>query len=175
MPLGLATRVSHPADELTAALQELAAGATLVVEAAPVQAVEVDVVDDRAAPRTDEAPSLASAAGATRARRWPAPSSGWPRARTPAPLREATVPGRRAEVTVDLAAEAAGEPTTTPADPARARRAAPPRQRARWSRTPRRGATGTGTTGVHPLARGGAHASSPWSSTTTRPSRRPTP
>ena len=99
MPLGLSTRTSHPDDELTAALQDLAAGSTLVVEPLPV--LETD--EPRTASRDRRVP--------VRRRFWRDPrpviaetidrvaASG-----TPAPLREAT-PGRRAEVTVPLAAE----------------------------------------------------------------------
>ncbi len=110
VPLGLSTRTSHPDDELTAALQDLAAGSTLVVEPLPV--LETDAAPETDEPETDEVP--------VRRRFWRDPrpviaetidrvaASG-----TPAPLREAT-PGRRAEVTVPLAAEAPVADDTQP-------------------------------------------------------------
>jgi hypothetical protein len=108
VPLGLATRVTHRPDELTAALQELAGGRALVVEALPVELLstpeatdDVEMAEDEPAERTpgrwrrlvhDPRPALAGTIEHLAA------------SSTPAPLRE-TVAGRRVEVTVDLAGE----------------------------------------------------------------------
>ena len=112
VPLGLSTRSSHPDDELTAALQDLAAGSTLVVEPLPVLDINDDAPDTAADVATDDVP--------VRRRLWRDPrpviaetidrvaASG-----TPAPLREATR-GRRAEVTVPLAAETPAPDDTQP-------------------------------------------------------------
>ena len=163
VPLGLSTRTSHPDDELTAALQDLAAGSTLVVEPLPV--LETDET-----PGTDEVP--------VRRRFWRDPrpviaetidrvaASG-----TPAPLREAS-PGRRAEVTVPLAAEAPVADDTQPirleaGELRRPGSVSLVEDTQAWE-------TGTGTTACtrSPAA---VPASSPSSSTTSRPSRRRTP
>ncbi|GAA2113283.1 helix-turn-helix transcriptional regulator [Nocardioides bigeumensis] len=125
VPLGLATRVSHHPDELTAALQELAGGRALVVEALPAELL-VDVDSDDSDGTDDTVGTVDSdtvgdtdhhdagpAEGAERpAGRWrrlvhdPRPALAGTieqlaASSTPAPLRE-TVSGRRAEVTVDL-------------------------------------------------------------------------
>jgi len=115
VPLGLSTRTSHRDDELTAALQDLAAGSTLVVEPLPV--LETDAAPETDEPETDE-PETDEVPVRRRFWRDPRPviaetidrvaASG-----TPAPLREAT-PGRRAEVTVPLAAEAPVADDTQP-------------------------------------------------------------
>ena len=66
MPLGLSTRTSHPDDELTAALQDLAAGSTLVVEPLPVLETDDGTRDRRARAPTRSPSGVGS--GATRAR-----------------------------------------------------------------------------------------------------------
>jgi len=87
VPLGLSTRTTHASADLTEALQTLAAGSTLVVE-------PLELVAENAARRLwrDPRPALAGTIERVAA------------SRTPAPLREMT-PGRRAEVTVPIAAD----------------------------------------------------------------------
>lgn len=90
--LGLATSLSVPRPELSAALQDLAAGSTLVVE--PLELVTED--DESHSVWRDPRPVIAETIERVAA------------TRTPAPLREA-IRGRRAEVTMSAPADVSAE------------------------------------------------------------------